>query len=185
MASSSRSTPWPVRSRSTSATRNLPSARRAGHRARPNMARARSGSMPSWLVRRGLARSPTQERRAKRSSMRISRGASALISVSVLSALLLAVPAFAQDRPPGPPPADIPGPPAATAPLPDANTAADAAQAMASAMDGAGGGISSAEQFAALQDAATAGDPMAQWQLGLMYESGEGVAQDEAKAFGC
>jgi hypothetical protein len=25
---------------------------------------------------------------------------------------------------------------------------------------------------------------MAQWQLGLMYESGEGVAQDKAKAFG-
>ncbi|MBN9304146.1 MULTISPECIES: tetratricopeptide repeat protein [unclassified Devosia] len=68
--------------------------------------------------------------------------------------------------------------------MPDASTAVDAAQAMASAMDGAGGGISSAEQIAALQDAATAGDPMAQWQLGLMYESGEGVAQDKAKAFG-
>ncbi|OJX17976.1 MAG: hypothetical protein BGO82_17370 [Devosia sp. 67-54] len=117
--------------------------------------------------------------------MRISRGASALISVSVLSALLGAAPAFAQDKPPLPP-ADIPGP-AATAPaqpMPDASTAVDAAQAMASAMDGAGGGISSAEQIAALQDAATAGDPMAQWQLGLMYESGEGVAQDKAKAFG-
>src|SRR5689334_16887731 len=115
--------------------------------------------------------------------MRISRGASALISVSVLSALLWA-PAFAQDKPPGPPPADIPAPPAAAAPVPDANTAVDAAQAMASAMDGAGGGISSAEQIAALETAATAGDPMAQWQLGLMYESGEGVAQDKAKAFG-
>jgi len=103
----------------------------------------------------------------------------------VLSALLGAAPAFAQDKPPLPP-ADIPGP-AATAPaqpMPDASTAVDAAQAMASAMDGAGGGISSAEQIAALQDAATAGDPMAQWQLGLMYESGEGVAQDKAKAFG-
>ena len=26
--------------------------------------------------------------------------------------------------------------------------------------------------------------PVALWQLGLMYESGEGVAQDKAKAFG-
>jgi TPR repeat protein len=70
------------------------------------------------------------------------------------------------------------------APAALAQTAVDAAQAMASAMDGAGGGISSTEQIAALQDAAAAGDPMAQWQLGLMYESGEGVAQDKAKAFG-
>ena len=104
--------------------------------------------------------------------MRIFRGASALISVSVLSALL-AVPTLAQDKPSQLPPADIP-PPVAAHPAPDASTAADAAQAMASAMDGAGGGISSAEQIAALQDAAVAGDPMAQWQLGLMYESGEG-----------
>lgn len=65
-----------------------------------------------------------------------------------------------------------------------AQSAVDAAQAMASAMDGAGGGISMADQIAALEAAATAGDPMAQWQLGLMYESGEGVAQDKAKAFG-
>jgi hypothetical protein len=64
------------------------------------------------------------------------------------------------------------------------SAAADAAQAMASALDGAGGGISSTDQIAALDAAATAGDAMAQWQLGLMYESGEGVAQDKAKAFG-
>ena len=65
-----------------------------------------------------------------------------------------------------------------------AQSAVDAAQAMASAMDGAGGGISMADQIAALEAAAAAGDPMAQWQLGLMYESGEGVEQDKAKAFG-
>jgi hypothetical protein len=65
-----------------------------------------------------------------------------------------------------------------------AQSAVDAAQAMASAMDGAGGGISTADQVSALEAAATAGDPMALWQLGLMYESGEGVAQDKAKAFG-
>ena len=90
--------------------------------------------------------------------MRISRGASALISVSVLSALLGAAPVFAQEKPPLPP-ADIPGPAASVPPaqpMPDANTAIDAAQAMASAMDGAGGGISSSGQIAALQAAAAA-----------------------------
>ena len=99
--------------------------------------------------------------------MRIS-SAPALISVSLVSALMLfsAAPAYAQATPPVPP------------------TAADAAQAMASALDGAGGGISSVDQVNALEAAAAAGDPMAQWQLGLMYESGEGVAQDKAKAFG-
>ncbi|MEO6015108.1 MAG: tetratricopeptide repeat protein [Devosia sp.] len=70
-----------------------------------------------------------------------------------------------------------------TAPA-NAQSAVDAAQAMASAMDGAGGGISMTDQLAALEAAAAAGDPMALWQLGLMYESGEGVAQDKAKAFG-
>lgn len=103
--------------------------------------------------------------------------ASALVSVSVVSALLWAVPALAQDQGAAP----QPGPPA---PVVAGSTAADAAQAMASAMDGAAGGISPADQITALEDAAQAGDPMAQWQLGLMYESGEGVAQDKAKAFG-
>jgi TPR repeat protein len=64
------------------------------------------------------------------------------------------------------------------------SAAVDAAQAMASALDGAGGGISMSDQVAALEAAAGAGDTMALWQLALMYESGEGVAQDKAKAFG-
>ncbi|MGV3490535.1 MAG: tetratricopeptide repeat protein [Devosia sp.] len=63
-------------------------------------------------------------------------------------------------------------------------TAADAALAMANRLDGAGGGISGADLIAALEDAALAGQPMALYQLGLMYESGEGVAKDPVKAFG-
>ena len=63
-------------------------------------------------------------------------------------------------------------------------TAADAALAMANQLDGAGGGISSADLVAALEDAALAGQPMALFQLGLMYESGEGVDKDPVKAFG-
>ncbi|MDC9824289.1 tetratricopeptide repeat protein [Devosia sp. ZB163] len=63
-------------------------------------------------------------------------------------------------------------------------TAADAALAMANQLDGAGGGISSKDLIAALEDAALAGQPMALFQLGLMYETGEGVGKDPVKAFG-
>jgi TPR repeat protein len=55
---------------------------------------------------------------------------------------------------------------------------------MANMLDGAGGGVSSDELLAALEDAAAAGQPMAMWQLGTMYENGEGVAKDPVKAFG-
>ena len=62
--------------------------------------------------------------------------------------------------------------------------AVDAALALANRLDGAGGGVSSAAALMALEDASAAGQPMALWQLGLMYENGEGVAKDPVKAFG-
>lgn len=65
-----------------------------------------------------------------------------------------------------------------------AQTAADAALNMANMLDGAGGGVSGDDLLAALEDAADAGQPMAMWQLGTMYENGEGVDKDPAKAFG-
>ncbi|UXN73022.1 sel1 repeat family protein [Devosia sp. A8/3-2] len=65
-----------------------------------------------------------------------------------------------------------------------AQTAADAALDMANMLDGAGGGVSGDDLLAALENAAEAGQPMAMWQLGTMYENGEGVAKDPAKAFG-
>lgn len=65
-----------------------------------------------------------------------------------------------------------------------AQTAADAALNMANMLDGAGGGVSGDDLLAALEDAADAGQPMAMWQLGTMYENGEGVDRDPAKAFG-
>jgi TPR repeat protein len=68
--------------------------------------------------------------------------------------------------------------------LPAPKTAADAALAMANSLDGAGGGISSRDLVDALEDAALAGQPMALYQLGLMYEAGEGVEKDPVKAFG-
>ncbi len=65
-----------------------------------------------------------------------------------------------------------------------AQTAADAALSMANALDGAGGGVSSEDALAALEAAAEAGQPLALWQLGTMYENGEGVEQDPSRAFG-
>jgi hypothetical protein len=65
-----------------------------------------------------------------------------------------------------------------------AQTAADAALNMANMLDGAGGGVSGDDLLAALEDAADAGQPMAMWQLGTMYENGEGVDRDPVKAFG-
>lgn len=65
-----------------------------------------------------------------------------------------------------------------------AQTAADAALDMANMLDGAGGGISGDDLMSALEDAAAAGQPLALWQLGTMYENGEGVDRDPVKAFG-
>ena len=101
--------------------------------------------------------------------------AGALVSVAFWAALAIAgvaSPASAQVS------GVLPSLPAAP------ETAADAALAMANTLDGAGGGISSKDLIAALEDAALAGQPMALYQLGLMYESGEGVEKDPVKAFG-
>lgn len=64
-----------------------------------------------------------------------------------------------------------------------AETAIDAALGMADILDGAGGGISSTDLISVLQGAAAEGQPAALWQLGQMYENGEGVEQDRARAF--
>jgi TPR repeat protein len=94
--------------------------------------------------------------------MRIFRVTNALISVAawaVLGVGLLAMPARAQ-------------------------TAAEAALNMANMLDGAGGGVSNSDLMAALEGAAEAGQPMALYRLGTMYENGEGVQKDPVKAFG-
>jgi len=70
------------------------------------------------------------------------------------------------------------------APAVEGTTAADATLSMATMMDGAGGGISNADLMSALESAAAAGQPMALWRLGTMYEDGDGVAKDDVKAFG-
>lgn len=65
-----------------------------------------------------------------------------------------------------------------------AQTAADAALDMANMLDGAGGGVSEDDLMSALRASAEAGQPMALYRLGSMYENGEGVEKDPVKAFG-
>ena len=43
--------------------------------------------------------------------------------------------------------------------------------------------VSNENLLAALEEAAEAGQPIALWRLGIMYENGEGVQQDRARAF--
>lgn len=65
-----------------------------------------------------------------------------------------------------------------------AQTAADAAFDFAKTMDGNGAIVSSDTYLSALESDAAAGRPLALWQLGTMYETGEGVDKDPVKAFG-
>ncbi len=65
-----------------------------------------------------------------------------------------------------------------------AQTAVDAAMDLAKMLDGGGSIVSSDAYLSALESDAAAGRPMALWQLGTMYENGEGVDRDPARAFG-
>jgi len=65
-----------------------------------------------------------------------------------------------------------------------AQTAADAAQDFARTLDGTGAFVSNDTYLSALESDAAAGRPLALWQLGTMYENGEGVDKDPVKAFG-
>lgn len=92
--------------------------------------------------------------------MRINRDISLVGALpGLLAALLVAAPAHAQ-------------------------TAADAALDFARTMDGSGSFVSSDTYISALESDAAAGRPLALWQLGTMYENGEGVDKDPVKAFG-
>lgn len=64
-----------------------------------------------------------------------------------------------------------------------AQTAIDAAQELANMLDSATVELSGDNVVSALQGAADAGQPIALWQLGLMYEAGLGVEKDQARAF--
>ena len=61
-------------------------------------------------------------------------------------------------------------------------TAADAALALANPT--APADVRTSESLSALQEAADAGQPIAMWRLGTMYENGQGVEKDDVRAFG-
>lgn len=65
-----------------------------------------------------------------------------------------------------------------------AQSAIQAANEMAGILSSAEAGVSGNDMLAALEGAAAAGQPLALWRLGMMYESGMGVEQDDVKAFG-
>lgn len=76
-----------------------------------------------------------------------------------------------------------------TAAIPaQAQTAIDAASDLARSLDGISSldsvGVPNDTYLSALENDAAAGRPMALWQLGTMYENGEGVDKDPVKAFG-
>ena len=79
-------------------------------------------------------------------------------------------------------PVGIPAPARAIAPDLAPTTAADAALSLAKAADPATAEPMD-EALLALQAAAEAGQPIALWRLGTMYESGEGVQKDDVRAF--
>ncbi len=85
---------------------------------------------------------------------------SAALALAVMcSSVLAAVPASAQD-------------------------AIEAAQELAQMLDGVSGSeLNSDNLVSALEGAAAAGQPIALWQLGVMYETGAGVEKNPAKAF--
>lgn len=65
-----------------------------------------------------------------------------------------------------------------------AQTAIDAASSLARSLDGMSSIVSDDTYLSALESDAAAGRPLALWQLGSMYENGEGVDKDPVKAFG-
>ena len=79
-------------------------------------------------------------------------------------------------------PVGIPAPARMVAPGMVPETAADAALSLAKATDPASVEPVD-ESLLALQAAAEAGQPIALWRLGTMYESGEGVQKDDVRAF--
>lgn len=93
--------------------------------------------------------------------MPISSGARVAMFAVLAGFVSLAGPAFAQSQ-----------------------TAAEAAADMAGILSSAEAGVSGSDMLAALEGAAAAGQPLALWRLGMMYESGIGVEQDRVKAFG-
>ncbi len=70
-----------------------------------------------------------------------------------------------------------------TAALAQDRTALEAAGQLGGLLDGAVRGVSGEDMMSVLEGAAAAGETLAMWQLGQMYENGVGVRQDSVRAF--
>src|ERR1700754_4917252 len=146
--------------------RNSPNVKPNGDLARQIIRPVRCGSMPSRSDPRWMVPLPIPVGRARNSVMRISEFIVALI----LGAAPVALPAFAfEGTPVGPQDTAIP---------------------VVAAQPGSGAILKKAvpsspapTSLTSLQYAAEGGHPVAQWKLGRMYADGDGVAQDDLRAF--
>src|ERR1035438_4279011 len=172
-ATATLSNSMPRRAPSTSAfrTTNWPSAGPSGRRARPNMVRVIYGNTPSKWDRPSTARSPIRAGRARRRVMRIAKLALrvTVIGASLLGACLVAMPAMAFDG------TKATNAMAAAPPL----TAMEAFRSGAQWLKAG----EKAKAIHSLEYAAEKGHPLAQWKLARMYAEGDGVTQDDFKAF--
>src|SRR5258708_4107649 len=122
--------------------------------------------MPNRLGRRWMARLPIRAGRTRNSVMRISRRT---IFALILGAMPVAAPGFAFDGAPVAPDAAIP--------------VVSAQPGAAAALKKAIPPSTSDTSLTAVQYAAEGGHPVAQWKLGRMYADGNGVTQDDLRAF--
>src|ERR1700716_1237394 len=123
--------------------------------------------MPNRLGRRWMARLPIRAGRTRNSVMRISRR---IIFALILGATPVAAPGFAFDGAPVAPESAIPV----------VSAQPGAAAAIKKAMPQSAAPTTS---LTSLQYAAEGGHPVAQWKLGRMYADGDGVTQDDLRAF--
>src|SRR5450432_3285089 len=159
--------PLPARSTSSLPMLSWPRARRIGSRARPTLPPVICGNTPSRSGPRSKARSPIRAAPPRKSAMRIF---DALLCVALLGAgLVVAAPAMAFD-----------------------GSKSDDSMASAPAMTPTEAFRSGAKSLRsgdtekglhALEYAAENGHALAQWKLGRMYAEGDGVAQNDLKAF--
>src|SRR5664279_3256762 len=113
-----------------------------------------------------MARLPIRAGRTRNSVMRTSRR---IILALILGATPVAAPGFAFDGAPVAP--DTPTPVVSTQP----GAAGPSKRALSQPAP--------ATSLTSLQYAAEGGHPIAQWKLGRMYADGDGVAQDDLRAF--
>lgn len=141
-----------------------------------------SPSISGGLIVGSVAQLPVREWRVRNGAMRISRR---IVSIAVIGLAMAAQPSFALDgTSPGMPSAKLTDPSIPVPPMPIG--VPNAVSPNATGPNGLPKSVSPpvpASSLTALQYAAEGGHPIAQWKLGRMYASGDGVARDDLRAF--